>query len=65
MDPYLSRYDPLRHDPELVHTSDLLNPNNVRDVSSLLRADSEIMRVYDLNEENLRILKQQCKCFSY
>lgn len=50
--------------PESIPTANLLNPDPANGVNSLLKNDSEIMKTYDLNDENLRNLKQLRK-FSF
>ena len=49
--------------PETIPTANLLNPDASNSYRSLMKNDSEIMKAYDLNEENLRNLKQLRKCF--
>ena len=44
-------------DPSTVSTAELLNPSRARETSAILKPDIDIMRTYDLNEENLRNLK--------
>ena len=44
--------------PESIPTANLLKPDSSDNYKSLMKNDSEIMKAYDLNEENLRNLKQ-------
>ena len=47
--------------PESIPTANLLNPNSSHSISSIMKNDSEIMKTYDLNEENLRNLRMLSK----
>lgn len=49
--------------PETIPTLRLLNPDPSGNISNLMKNDSEIMKAYDLNEENLKNLKQLRKYF--
>ena len=40
------------------HTADLLNPGRLRNLDKHFKENKDIMKTYDLNEENLRNLKQ-------
>lgn len=47
-----------KHSPQSVHTADLLNPGRSTDLDNIIKADGEIMKTYDLTEDNLKNLKQ-------
>ena len=48
----------LRLKPESIPTANLLSTDTSDGLKKLMKNDSDIMKAYDLNEENLRNLKQ-------
>lgn len=54
-----------RPNPHTISTQQLLENNCPNSLHDLIKNDSEIMKSYDLNESNLKSLKQLRKCFSF
>ena len=54
-----------RPSPHTISTQKLLENNSPNSLNDLIKNDSEIMKSYDLNESNLKSLKQLRKCFSF
>ncbi len=53
-----------RANPQNISTQQLLENNSPNNLNDLIKNDSEIMKSYDLNESNLKSLKQLRKYFS-